>query len=135
MMEWNDIAAVKGILLFVFAGLNVALNIGMLYYLQKAWSELRSQTNTNTMFAEVFSRMDKIASENTEGLFSIIQDRSDNLIARLEDIHRRQNTTAKMIYDDRERLRQHVENVSELQRIAKALEAKFLAQEERGRGG
>jgi hypothetical protein len=122
----ENIRAIEDILSSVFSLTNVGLNICMIVLLYKAWNELKSQTATHEILADVLVRMDKLANRNVDYLLEALDSNTVAIITRIDRIHKRQNTTAKMIFDDRERLRQHVERVHELQRIAKALEDRFL---------
>jgi hypothetical protein len=114
------------ILTYLFPFFNILLNVAMLVLLYKAWGELKSQTVTHDVLADVLVRMDKIAIENVHGIIAALDNNTSAIGSKIDRIHKRQNTTAKMIFDDRERLRKHVERVHELQRIAKALEDRFL---------
>ena len=91
---WEDVTAIKQILVFVFTGLNVVLNIGMLYYLYRAWKELREHGVTHDVIADVLARIDKIAIENANGLVDTLQQCVNVVLDKIDLIHKRQNPTA-----------------------------------------
>lgn len=113
------------IILSVFAVLNIGLNAFILYYLHNAQQQLNETMRHHNIFADVYSNMEASAAENAETIFECITDRSNFIASRLEHIHRRQNTVANMIREDRDRLKEHDAKVEELRRIAQGLAEKI----------
>jgi septum formation inhibitor MinC len=131
----NGLSATEDILISIFAFGNVALNCTMLFLLWRAWKELKSQNETHIGLNEILVDMNRISNENIEMLSQLVTERSENTFLILKNIHERQLKTSRYILDDRERLRAHVERVNELERIAKAVEARFLKEDEQRNGG